>query len=237
MPLPEFPEREFLTVEQVADRWGKYADHVHQLVVTRKIPQAFLLDGRANVCQVGTDGRPTPIPRGAPKGDRLRVLVTTIRTNDDLYCWPLAQILHVYEAPLDGYIDAWNLLNEARKERENKKTSAFVVFERNATAMHGDKSQFLIAREDVEKFERKYGQVEKSPQEQEASRQKRNTRMIRCQAIADLIWKSDPSATLEDVLKDERIVRIACDGKPPSIRTFQDWMKGRNPNKPGRPRG
>jgi hypothetical protein len=57
----------------------------------------------------------------------------------------------------------------------------------------------------------------------------------RCRAVAELIWKSTPDITIDDMARKDEINGIACEKKDYTVDTIRTWIKDLCPNRaPGR---
>lgn len=98
----QHPKRDFLTIEQIADRWGMGELDVHQLLLARSLPQTFLISGSAFLVSPSASGSPTRHPLTTASAATTWVLVSTVLTESLRRMWPLSSVNRVYDFVIDG---------------------------------------------------------------------------------------------------------------------------------------
>jgi len=235
----QHPKRDFLTIEQIADRWGVGALEVHQLLLARSLPQTFLVSGAAFLVSAST-GSLTRHPLTATSAATTWVLASTKLAGGTLRTWPLTSVNRVYDFVIDGHSQpsllenlclaemslpaGWTLEFQAEGTEvigQNRFRQVAEVLQDSAIVL----TDALVALEEHLKISPKKGDQE----------QPRDSRKQRCRAVAQILWERDPRATLPDIFQSEWVQRIACESRPPSEKTFREWVKDLNPDRsPGR---
>lgn len=234
------PKRDFLTIEQIAERWGLGALDVHQLLLARHLPQTFLVSGSAFLLCPSATGSPTRHPLTATAAATTWVLVSTALAAGMLHTWPLSNVNRVYDFVVDGRSEplllenlclaemaqpaGWTLEFEAEGTEiigQNRFRQVAEVLQHSAIVL----TDALMALEEHLKISPRLADQE----------QPRDSRKQRCRAVAQILWERDPRATLPDIFQSEWVQRIACESRPPSEKTFREWVKDLNPDRsPGR---
>lgn len=236
MVAVSFPDRGSFTAEQVADRWGTNADYVQHLVFCRRLPQAYLISGLAKILLRNGGGRYELHPDTGDHPAQTRILVATNHSVRDLTIWPLTYVRRVYEFLPDGQTNS-NELERRCEEARARRLDWRIEFRSFEVSVTGEDT-CLIAFDDLLEFELANGIELKAEADQTRAYQARDARRHRSRALAQLLWERDRSATLPDVYQHEWIQRIACEGKPPTEKTFREWVKDLNPDRsPGRRSG
>ncbi|MCH9829027.1 MAG: hypothetical protein K0U79_14925 [Gammaproteobacteria bacterium] len=235
--------KDFWTFEQLADRWGIDHQDVQQFVLTRQLPQAFLLTGPARLVQRSASERllhpfttQGPAHCGVLAGGTLRL--------NGLLTWPLAYIERVYEFVIDGY-DSPDRLRELCSEERASPSGWLIEFDAADTTIIGQdlmeiastafSSSAFVSTDALTAFEQAQGLIPQPEEQQSRTRQARDTRKQRCRVVAQILWERDPTATIPDLYRSDWMQRIACEGKPPTEKTLREWIKDLNPNRaPGR---
>jgi len=236
----QHPKRDFLTIEQIADRWGMGELDVHQLLLARSLPQTFLVSGSAFLMSPSAAGSPTRHPLTTATAATTWVLASTILAAGVLRMWPLSSVNRVYDFVVDGRSEPSLLENLCLAEmaqpagwRLEFEPEGIEIIGRNRFHQVAEVLQdsaivltdALIAVEEHLNISPKLADQE----------QPRDSRKQRCRAVAQILWERDPRATLPDIFQSEWVQRIACESRPPSDKTFREWVKDLNPDRsPGR---
>ncbi|MEC9357559.1 MAG: hypothetical protein VX836_06765 [Pseudomonadota bacterium] len=234
--------KDFWTFEQLADRWGMDHQDVQQLVLTRRLPQSFLLTGRARLVHGTSEHPPHPLTRHGPAYAGI-LAGGSLRLNG-LLTWPLAHVERVYEFVVDGH-DSPDQLRELCNEERTSPSGWLIAFDAADTTIIGQdlmqiasaafSSSAFVSTDALTIFEQAQGLVPQPEEQQSRTRQARDTRKQRCRVVAQILWERDPTATVPDLYRSDWMQRIACEGKPPTEKTLREWIKDLNPNRaPGR---
>lgn len=177
----DLSHREFFTVEEVADRWGCHPDHVQHLVDTRRIAQAFLLNGPAQIfTSTGKLRAMTKEPAHA------RLLASSIETSSDIYFWALTDVESVFEFSGAAESLPEQVLELRDEEREAGQNRHWLNFDSDETQVIGNDEINLLSLETVVKFEKANHIGVRTADEQDQSRQIRDT----ASNVATLLHKS-----------------------------------------------
>lgn len=227
------PAREYFTVARIAERWDADTDYVEQLLITKQLPQAFVLSGQARILLPSVSGLLSVHPDTSAAPAQALLMVSADRTIAPAHSWPLKQVRRVYDFSTGGELNA-STLEKYRQEADEQHLKWIIEFGGPDTQVLG-REFYLVAYSDLQRFEETRGIVPKADWEQQRARSSRDARKHRCRAIAQLLWERDPTATLPDVHRHEWIQRVACERRPVTEKTFRDWVKNLNPNRnPGR---
>jgi hypothetical protein len=227
------PWSHVFTLERVAERWGVDVGQVSGLVHTRQIPQAFFFFGPARLLIPSSELGPRPHIDCAASPAQTRALISSFFEPPDPWIWPVAQILRVFEYSA-GYGAGRLSLQQFRDYNRRRPLGWLLAFDATHTTVVG-REQILVAAEDLARYEAKNEIHLPVAASQPRLRYSRDVRRHRCRAIAELLWHRDPQATLVDIYRHEWIQKIACNGTPPTEKTFREWVKDLNPNRtPGR---
>lgn len=228
----QLPEPDVLSVEQVSSRWGVEVDCVGHLLMTRRLPQAYMLFGQAQVLfgEYTCDGHPRSC--AADITFRTGILVRTDYAPPDLFVWPLSQIVRIYEFSGPYAVGRLSLQQFLDYDRAAK-LAWTVAFQASTTTILGHNPTY-VALDDVRLFESEHG-INHLDDTHATPLTTRDTRKQRCRVVAEILWHRDPEATLPDVMRHEWIGTFACGGQLPTEKTFREWVKDLNPNRnPGR---
>lgn len=234
--------RDFWTFEQLADRWGMDHQDVQQLVLTRRLPQSFLLMGPARLVQGAPAHAHHPLTAVGPAHTSL-LAGGTLRLNG-LLTWPLTHVERVYEFVVAGH-DMPDSLRELCERERASPASWLIEFEAASTRTVGQDlmeiasaafcNSAFVSTDALAAFEQSQGLIPQPEEQQSRARQARDTRKQRCRVVAQILWERDPTATVPDLYRSDWMQRIACEGKPPTEKTLREWIKDLNPNRaPGR---
>jgi hypothetical protein len=236
--------RDFLTVEQLAERWGLDSIDVHQLVLTRRLPQAFLLSGPARISSTQATSERRLHAMTANGAVQVRLLASTLYPLTGLCAWSLAEVRCVYEFVIDGRNDA-RLLEQLCVEERTRPYGWTIEFDQESTEVIGQdlfkqasaalRESGLVSIDAMGEFEEAQQIAPESSEERHAPRHLRDTLKQRCRVAAEILWEKDETATVHDLYESDWVRRVACRGKPPTEKTFREWVKDLNPNRsPGR---
>ena len=181
------------------------------------------------------------------------ILVNTIAMVQDMYRWSLDQVIDVYECVVDGINNPLVLLNAAAISADasdlcldfDRSASQLIGMDSFQVAKRAFNSTSLISAAQLQAFELKNrvrgddrnvdGQSDEGVIGSARPSDVRDVRRQRCRAVVQILWERDPSATVPDLLASEWIHRIACEGRPPSQKSFRRWVRDLHPNPvPGR---
>lgn len=228
-------ERHVFSIERIADRWHVDVAYVHELVYTRQLPQAFLISGPARLLIRDGSGPLSqhPAPRLEPVWARL--LVSRPHTMPTDYRWSLSQVRRIYEFVADDRFGRLSLQQYCDHDRA-KSLGWAVEFDQDRSLVDGhDRS--LVELGDLLEFEAANRIGHASTKERAESGRLRDSRMQRCRVAAAIVWKNDSKSTLPQVFRHQWVQELACEGRPPTEKTFREWVKDLNPNRnPGRRR-
>ena len=227
------PGRHVISLERIADRWRVDVARVHELVLTARLPRAFLVAGPARITLGSRPG--TMIYDAATHLDttRAHLLVTTASAAPDFFIWKLAQVRRIYA--FDENSQSGRLSLFQYQEHEQLHGLGWIVrFDPNRTTIEGTDS-ILVDIRDLIEHERLWNIGPASQKQQLDSRRLRDTRKQRCRVAAEIVWRNDPQATLAQVFRHPWVQEVACEGKPPTEKRFREWVKDLNPDRrPGR---
>ena len=230
----------FLTVQQIAARWNMDILDVHQLILTGRLTQSFLLSGLATVARYKSDlTREThSVSQVAPAA--VRVLTQGI-SGTQRSTWTLADIQDVYECTSEG-IDRSQDLKDLCLDEAAAASGWILDFEPDSLQIIGEDSfqqatrtlrgSTLISSAAVAEFE-----AYESPSSghrgpsQVPPTTPVDTRRQRCRLAVQVLWERDPKMTVPALYRSECIQRIACGGQPPTEKTFREWVKDLNPDR------
>jgi hypothetical protein len=131
----------------------------------------------------------------------------------------------------------------ARFKHFDKLEPVGVMLMTSEASFQGRSLYFLPA--DIEKFEsdhpelgRKDEQRETESSEHEEKKLRNNQRRReRCRALAKYKWKKFPDTNITEMVKDDDIIEIGCEGMKYKADTIREWIRDLCPNpKPGRPK-
>jgi hypothetical protein len=116
----------------------------------------------------------------------------------------------------------------------DKRLGWSIEFELERTRIEGQDA-IWVELGDLLEYEAARGiQVAPKEQQTEAARL-RDRRKQRCRVAASIAWRTDRSLTLTQVYQHPWVQEDACEGQPPTEKTFREWVKDLNPNRaPGR---
>jgi hypothetical protein len=237
--------QDFYTVEQLAKRWSIDGSQIHQLILSHRLPQAYLLAGTATLTL-----RPSIAAKAAHKLGQhthldIRLLTRARAGIKDRFMWSLADIECIYECLAGGA----NIADELTQlcEEERRHPSGWVLtFDSTATQVGGEDSfelalrslrdTSLISTAAIVRFEeQQQAPLHDEPLPAARPAPVQDSRRQRCRAVAQILWERDERATVPDLYRSEWIQRIACEGKVPTEKTFREWIKDLNPDRsPGR---
>lgn len=234
----------FLTVQQIASRWDMDILDVHQLILTGRLTQSYLLSGRATITRGSSGGSPEVHALCDRGPAHIRVLTRGMSGTQNRHSWPLADVQDVYECASDGYNQAHPLQQLCIEERASR-SGWMLSFETDSLQVAGEDSfqlalkalreTALISLSSITEYEQQLLDDAGRPPDFGLSQTAGDPRRHSCRAVAKILWARDATATIPDLHQSEWIRLHACDGKPPSERTFREWVKDLNPNRsPGR---
>lgn len=88
---------------------------------------------------------------------------------------------------------------------------------------------------DLQQYDAARGIQVASKAQQAENARLRDRRKQRCRVAASIAWRTNPSLTLTQVYRHPWVQEDACEGQPPTEKTFREWVKDLNPNRnPGR---
>lgn len=239
------PPRDFLTVDQIADRWGLDRVDVHQLVLTMRLPQAFLVCGPARVVRAAAEaGECLSHALTAQRAAWTRLLTSTLRRANELRAWPLTEVLAVYEFIVEGHNDTGRLLQLCNDERVEP-TGWTIEFDPDETEVVGRdlfklasdalRDQGLVPMSALVQFEDAQHIALEGHEQPSSQKHLRDRLKQRCRVAAEILWERDRTATVGDLYRSDWVRRVACHGNPPTEKTFREWVKDLNPDRsPGR---
>jgi hypothetical protein len=147
--------------------------------------------------------------------------------------WPLKQVRRIYEFVAGDQLGRLSLLQYLDYARVRGLNWA-IEFDAHTSTVEGATLP-LVEATDLLHYEALW-QIGPAPtKKRPPSGGTRDSRKQRCRVAAALIWRNDPLATLGHVYRHEWVQAVACEGQPPTEKSFRDWVKDLNPNrKPGR---
>lgn len=238
----DHPSPSFLTVQQIAARWNMDILDVHQLILTGRLPQSFLLSGLATLARYQSDltKETHPLSQMAPAS--VRVLTRGV-SGTQRSTWALADVQDVYECSVEGF-DRSADLRSLCIEEGTAASGWMLDFEPDSLQIVGEDSfqqalralrgATLISSADIAEFEAcedpsggNRGPAQTPPATA------LDTRRQRCRLAVQILWERDPTATVPALYRSESIQRIACEGRPPTEKTFREWVKDLNPDRSG----
>ena len=227
--------RHVFTLEHIADRWRVGTLHVHELVYSRQLPQAFVISGPARLVIQHPSGKSVPHPGLELPAARTRLIVSAQHTMPDEFCWPLQQVRRIYEFVGGDQLGRLSLLQYCDYDR-CRQLGWSIRFEPEHTTIEG-RDTVLVSLKDLLEYESRWNIVPASERERQESARLRDNRRQRCRVAAAIIWQDDPGATLPQVYQHDWVQLLACEGQPPTEKSFREWVKDLNPNRsPGRRR-
>ncbi len=137
--------------------------------------------------------------------------------------------LNLSDVILDHKIQIYN--------SENLEENYYVQFAVNVPELAEDIAEYYFRVEEIIDFEKR--NIDKwHKQENAKERNLRNDQRHkeRSRAIAEMIWKSEPTITIVDMIQRDEIIEIACEGVIyTDKKTIPNWIKDLCPDrKPGR---
>lgn len=230
----------FLTIHQIAERWNMDVLEVQQLLLTGKLMHAFLVSGPARIVRTIDHQEPEIHPLCSRGPLYLRLLVHAAAYHRDRYSWAFDDVQEVYECFADA-VDRFRELSLLRLEERTSRGGWVLQFDMASTQIIGEDSfqlalrslaeTALISAATIADFERQQDISPLAGDEEATGRAFRDSRKQRCRAVAQILWERDVRATVPDLYHSEWIQRIACEGKPPSEKTFREWIKDLNPDR------
>ncbi len=225
--------RHIFTVEQIADRWRVEPAKVGDLIGTGALPRAILMTGPVRLLLREETGRPIRSPPLDTEGIHARLLISTGHIAPGQRCWPLNQVRRIY-AFLDGDRLGRLSLHQYCAIDQVKRLGWEVEFELAQTRIEGQDVAWVELSDLVQYETARDIQTASREQQAEAARLRDRTKQ-RCRVAASIVWHTDPSMTLPTVYRHPWIQEHACEGRPPTEKTFREWVKDLNPDrKPGR---
>lgn len=227
------PGRHVFTLERIADRWRVDVARVVELVHTKRLPRAFLVTGPARLALRSPSGEMIYNSDTRVEAASAKLLVATASGAPSFFCWQLAQVRRIYEFDAKFHSGRLSLLQYQEHDRL-RGLGWELHFDPSRTTVDGGDTTLLEVR-DVIEHERLWNIGPASQRQQRDSRRLRDTRKQRCRVVAEIIWRNDPQTTLARVFRHAWIQEVACEGKPPTEKTFREWVKDLNPDRrPGR---
>jgi hypothetical protein len=230
----------FLTVQQIAARWNMDITDVHQLILTGRLSQSFLLSGLATVARYKSDLTKETHPVSQTEPAAVRVLTRGI-SGTQRSTWTLADVQEVYECNSEG-IDRSEDLKGLCIDEGTAASGWLLDFEPDSLQIIGEDSfqqalralrgSTLISSAAIAEFEAfEYPTSGHRGPEQTPPTAALDTRRQRCRLAVQILWERDPKATVPALYRSDCIQRIACEGRPPTEKTFREWVKDLNPDR------